>query len=238
MASPLQPEFFSLLSINIFLALGLLTCLFERNFPTAIPYVYQSAALFGFGQLWVSKEFSLIFSDDMRFWCHLAYLSVAVINIIAIDLYLAFLKKQRFLSWIYSGTVVFPSVLVSVFFISVYTNGTKLSLPMLPQIPLEMVYVLLALCGTVLAVGMLTSLKPEMLARLSQLSRLLPNSTIASSTKPSQHRVTKTVKKKRIGNIKKKLSRLIPNLKWPLDLLNSAKKREKRRKDKDGKKKK
>jgi len=227
MASPLQPEFFSLLSINIFLALGLLTCLFERNFPTAIPYVYQSAALFGFGQLWVSKEFSLIFSDDMRFWYHLAYLSVAVINIIAIDLYLAFLKKQRFLSWIYSGTVVFPSVLVSVFFISVYTNGITLSLPMLPQIPLEMVYILLALCGTVLAVGMLTSLKPEMLARLS---RLLPNSTIASSTKPSQHRVTKTVKKKRIGNIKKKLSRLVPNLKWPLDLLNSAKKREKRRK--------
>ena len=64
MASELQPEFFSLLGINIFLALSLLTCLFEKNFPTAIPYVYQSAALFGFGQLWISKEFSQIYINE------------------------------------------------------------------------------------------------------------------------------------------------------------------------------
>lgn len=178
MASQLQPEFFSLLSINIFLALSLLTCLFETNFPTAIPYVYQSAALFGFGQLWISKEFSLTFGDEMRFWYNLVYLSVAMINIVAVDLYLAFTKRQRNLSWIYSGTVVFPSLLVSAFFVSVYTNGIALSLPKLPQIPLETVYVYLCLCVAILGVGMLTSNKPDILEGI-HLSQLVPRRAIA-----------------------------------------------------------
>ena len=184
MASELQPEFFSLLGINIFLALSLLTCLFEKNFPTAIPYVYQSASLFGFGQLWISKEFSQIFGNDMRFLYHSAYLSVAVISIAAINLYLALLKKQKVLSWIYCGTVVLPTVTVSIFFISAYINDTPVPLPALPHVPLEMVYILLAPCAAVLGLGILTTLKPEVLKRT--LSRLIPARSTDSSPRSSQ----------------------------------------------------
>jgi len=184
MASELQPEFFSLLGINIFLALSLLTCLFEKNFPTAIPYVYQSAALFGFGQLWISKEFSQIFGDHMRFLYHTAYLSVAVISITAINLYLAFLKKQKVLSWIYCGTVVLPAVTVSLFFTSAYINDTPVPLPVLPHAPLEMIYILLVPCAAVLGLGILTSLKPEVLKRT--LSRLIPARSIDSSLRSPQ----------------------------------------------------
>ena len=184
MASELQPEFFSLLGINIFLALSLLTCLFEKNFPTAIPYVYQSAALFGFGQLWISKEFSQIFGHHMRFLYHSAYLSVAIVSITTINLYLAFLKKQKVLSWIYSGTVVLPTVAVSLFFISAYINDTPVPLPVLPHAPLEMIYILLVPCAAVLGLGILTSVKPEVLKRT--LSRLIPARSIGSSLRSPQ----------------------------------------------------
>lgn len=209
MASPLQPEFFALLGLNIFLALSLLACLLERNFPAILPYVYQSAALFGFGQLWVTKEFLPIFGDDMRLWYHLIYLSVAIANVIAIDLYIAFRNKQKILSWIYSGTVVLPLVLVSLFFVSVYTNSMPLSLPPLPPISFQSVYLLLALCIGVLAIGIMTSTKPRIFERI-RLSRLVPSRAITSSVKSPQQRVTRSKKGKRVGGVKKRLSRLVP----------------------------
>lgn len=208
MASELQPEFFSLLGINIFLALSLLTCLFEKNFPTAIPYVYQSAALFGFGQLWISKEFSQIFGDHMRFLYHSAYLSVAIISLTAINLYLAFLKKQKVLPWIFSGTVVLPTVAVSLFFISAYINDTPVPLPVLPHAPLEMIYILLAPCAAVLGLGILTSLRPEVLKRT--LSRLIPARSIDSSpTSPQASTAKQAGWSKEWRKMKEKLLSLI-----------------------------
>jgi len=78
-----------MLSSDIFLLLSLLTCLLEDRFPNAVPYVYQIAAIMGFGHLVVSRMFLTVFDEYMRFWYNLFYLAVALANVVAVNLYLA-----------------------------------------------------------------------------------------------------------------------------------------------------
>jgi len=115
------PEFFALLSIDVFLLLSLLTCLLEERFPKALPYIYQIAALIGFGHLLVSREFFALFGEDLRFWYNFFYLLVALGNIIAVNLYLAVEKKMWALAKAWSGAVTFPITLISAFFVSNYS---------------------------------------------------------------------------------------------------------------------
>jgi hypothetical protein len=94
MPSTILPEFFALLAIDLFLLLSLLTCLLEERFPNAIPYIYQIAALIGFGHLLVSRDFLMVFGQYMRFWYNFFYLMVALANIVAINVYFAVIKKM------------------------------------------------------------------------------------------------------------------------------------------------
>lgn len=125
------PEFFALLSIDVFLLLSLLTWLLEERFPKAMPYIYQIAALIGFGHLLVSREFFTVFGEDMRFWYNFFYLLVALGNIIAINLYLAVEKKLWALAKVWSGVVTFPMIVVSVFFVSNYSYFQSAEFPTL-----------------------------------------------------------------------------------------------------------
>jgi hypothetical protein len=93
MSAPLQPEFFALIGIDLFLAMSLLTCPLDKHFPWQLPYLYQLAALAGFGHLLVSREFMLSFGEYMRFWYSLLYLVVALANIVAVNFYLRMVKK-------------------------------------------------------------------------------------------------------------------------------------------------
>jgi energy-converting hydrogenase Eha subunit A len=115
------PEFFALLSIDVFLLLSLLTCLLEERFPKALPYIYQIAALVGFGHLLVSRDFLLIFGEYMRFWYNFFYLLVALGNIVALNLYLAVNQKMWTLAKAWSGAVTFPLTIIAVFFVSNYS---------------------------------------------------------------------------------------------------------------------
>ena len=122
MADPaILPEFFALLSVDIFLLLSLLTCLMDDRLPKAVPYIYQIAALIGFGHLLVSKDFLLIFGDYMRFWYNFFYLIVALANIVAVNVYLAVEKKLWALAKTWAGAVTFPITVISVFFVSNYS---------------------------------------------------------------------------------------------------------------------
>jgi len=121
LADAILPEFFALLSVDVFLLLSLLTCLLEDRFPKAIPYVYQIAALVGFGHLLVSREFLLIFGEYMRFWYNFFYLLVALGNIVAINFYLAVNQKMWTLAKAWSGAVTFPLIIIAVFFVSNYS---------------------------------------------------------------------------------------------------------------------
>lgn len=156
-----MPEFFALLGIDIFLAMSLTSSLLDKRVPIALPYIYQIAALAGFGHMVISREFRLIFGDHMRFWYCLAYLAVALNNVLAVNVYLAVQKKLLKLAEIFLGAITLPTMFVSVFFISSYANHTASSLPLLPHLPLEAVPAVIAASAVILGIGILVSLRTE-----------------------------------------------------------------------------
>jgi hypothetical protein len=125
------PEFFALLGIDVFLMLSLLSCLLDDRLPKAIPYIYQIGALVGYGDLLISKEFFVIFGEYMRFWYCFIYLLVALSNIVAVNIYLAVAKRQWSLAKVWSGAVTFPTIVISMFFVSNYISVQEATLPLL-----------------------------------------------------------------------------------------------------------
>jgi len=117
----LQPEFFALLGIDLFLLLSLLTCLLDERFPKPIPYIYQIAAIYGFIHLLISRNYLDMFGEYTRFWYSFLYLAIALANIVALNIYFAVLKRQYTISKIWSGALTFPSILVTVYFVTQYS---------------------------------------------------------------------------------------------------------------------
>jgi hypothetical protein len=162
MPSPLQPEFFALLGIDLFLAISLLTCLLDRHFPWQLPYIYQLAALAGFGQLLVSKEFITFFGEYMRFWYSLIYLVVALANIIAVNMYLGIMKKLLNYAKVFMFTVTFPALTLAVFFLSNYAEVAVHPLVMTPQMSWEATFIgIVAFDTLVVGFGTYVFFKPK-----------------------------------------------------------------------------
>jgi hypothetical protein len=162
MPSPLQPEFFALLGIDLFLAVSLLTCLLDRHFPWALPYVYQLAALAGFGQLIVSREFIALFGDYMRFWYSLLYLIVALANIVAVNAYLGIVKKLLNYAKVFAFSVTFPSLSLTAFFLSNYAEVATHPLIMTPQMSWEATFIgIVAFDTIVVGAGTYVFFKPK-----------------------------------------------------------------------------
>jgi hypothetical protein len=162
MPSPLQPEFFALLGIDLFLAISLLTCLLDRHFPWHLPYLYQLAALAGFGQLMVSKEFMMLFDDYMRFWYSLLYLLVALANIVAVNMYLGIMKKLFNYAKVFMLTVTFPAVFLTAFFLSNYAEVAVHPLIMVPQASWEATFIgIVAFDTFVVGLGTYVFFKPK-----------------------------------------------------------------------------
>ena len=162
MPSSLQPEFFALLGIDLFLAISLLTCLLDRHFPWQLPYIYQLAALAGFGQLLVSREFMAFFGEYMRFWYSLLYLIVALANIIAVNIYLGIMKKLLNYAKVFMLTVTFPTLLLAVFFLSNYAEVATHPLIMTPQMSWEATFIgIVAFDTVVVGVGTYVFFKPK-----------------------------------------------------------------------------
>ena len=111
--------------------LSLLSCLLDDRLPKAIPYIYQIGALIGYGHLLVSKDFFTIFGEYMRFWYCFFYLLIALSNIVAVNIYLAAARGQWGLAKVWSGSVTFPTVVISMFFVSNYTSIQEATLPLL-----------------------------------------------------------------------------------------------------------
>jgi len=162
MPSPLQPEFFALLGIDLFLAISLLTCLLDKHFPWQLPYIYQLAALAGFGQLLVSREFMAFFGEYMRFWYSLLYLIVALANIIAVNIYLGIMKKLLNYAKVFMLTVTFPTLLLAVFFLSNYAEVAVHPLIMTPHMSWEATFIgIVAFDTVVVGVGTYVFFKPK-----------------------------------------------------------------------------
>jgi len=162
MPSPLQPEFFALVGIDLFLAMSLLTCLLDRHFPWQLPYIYQLAALAGFGHLLVSREFMASFGEYMRFWYSLLYLAVALTNIVALNIYLGIVKRLMNYARIFMAAVTVPSLTLAVFFLSNYAEVAVHPLVMLPQMGWEATFVgIVAFDTLVVGLGTYVFFKPR-----------------------------------------------------------------------------
>jgi len=153
MASPILPEFFVVFGINVFLVTSLLTCLLD--FPVTSQFIYQLAALAGFGQLWANLAVSS--SIETRFWFNVVYLAVALVNVVIVNAYIAAVKKQLSLAGMFLGAVTIPVFFMALLAVSSYVNEIPLSVPLLPVVPLEAVSVILVICGVILATSVVVS---------------------------------------------------------------------------------
>jgi len=162
MATPLQPEFFLLLGIDLFLATSLLACLLDKHLPWQLPYLYQVASLAGFGQLIVAKEFITMFDGYMRFWSSLLYLTVALANITAINAYLGVIKKMFNYAKVFLLTVTFPAFSVAVFFLASYANVSTHPIAIMPQFSWETTFIGIVTLDTfVISFGIYLFFKPK-----------------------------------------------------------------------------
>jgi hypothetical protein len=129
------------LGLDLFLAISLLTCLLDRHFPWQLPYVYQLAALVGFGQLLVSREFMALFGEYMRFWYGFLYLIVALANIVAVNVYLGIMKKLVKYAKAFALTITLPALSLAVFFLANYSQVAVHPLVMVPPMSWETTFI-------------------------------------------------------------------------------------------------
>jgi hypothetical protein len=191
MPPPLQPEFFALLGLDLFLAISLLTCLLDRHFPWQLPYLYQVAALAGFGQLLVSREFITVFGEYMRFWYSLIYLIVALANIVAVNAYLGIVKKLLNYAKVIMFTVTFPAMALSAFFIANYAEIAVHPLVMAPQVSWEATFIgIVAFDTFVLGVGTYIFFKPKWWYIGLGAGAAITGATIYASLKPTWGQAT------------------------------------------------
>jgi len=186
-----MPEFFALLGIDIFLAISLLTCLFDKHFPGILPYIYQLAALAGFGNLLVSREFFQIFEEYTRFWYSAIYLTVALTNIAAVNIYLAFSKKQYTLAKAFLSAVTIPVYFVSALFINNYTQVATYPLIAFPQLAMDSVFIaVVSLDTAVISIGVYLFLRPKWWHVTATGTAIVTAASLYTLLKPAWQNVT------------------------------------------------
>jgi hypothetical protein len=144
--------------------LSLLTTLLDDRMPKALPYIYQMAALVGFGHLLISKNFFTVFGEYMRFWYNFIFLLVALANIVAVNVYFGLVNKQWTIAKLWSGAVTFPAILISIFFVGNYGYLQGMSFPLFLQVAMVLSAIIM---GTSVAIF----LSPEVLRNRSGRKR-------------------------------------------------------------------
>jgi len=162
MPSQMQPEFFLLMGIDIFLVTSLITAIFDKHFPSKIPYICQLAALAGYGNLIVSREFLQLFDPYMRFWYSLIYLIVAIASTFALSIYLGFSRKMWKAARIFTYVVGIPILMISTFFISTYIALATHPILILPPLTFETTFLAIILFDSlVVSLGIYLFIKPK-----------------------------------------------------------------------------
>jgi hypothetical protein len=186
MAPPLQPEFFALVGINLFLAISLLTCLLDRHLPWQLPYVYQLAALAGFGQLLISKEFMPIFGEYMRFWYSFLYLIVALANIVAVNVYIGFVRKLLNYAKIFVFTITMPTIALVAFFLADYSQIAVHPLVIFPLVSSEATFIIIVALDTfVVGLGTYIFFKPKPVYLIAGAGTTISVASVYAFFKPS-----------------------------------------------------
>jgi hypothetical protein len=182
----LLPEFFTLLGINLFLLLSLLTCLLGERLPKAASYIYQVAAFAGFGLLIVSQNYLTTFGESMRFWYCFFYLIVALANIVAVNVYLGIVKKLLNGARVFMLTVTFPALSLAVLFLFNYTEATVNPPMMVPQLSGPDVLMTIVGLGTFMGgLGVSTFFKPKWLYIVLGAGIIVTSTSLYALFKPA-----------------------------------------------------
>jgi hypothetical protein len=123
----LLPEFFLFLGVDFFVALALLTCVMDY-FRRSVAYLFEAAAVLGYVNLLMSREFLDIFGEYMRFAYCFLYLALALASIVGVNVYLIVSKRSWSTAKVFAGVVTFPTVLISAFFFSLYGKDISYTL--------------------------------------------------------------------------------------------------------------
>jgi len=143
----LLPEFFTLLGIEIFAAMSLVSVLLDRDIPSSAQWLFQGAAGLGLGQLVVTEGFgtnSVI--DSSRFWISIFYLTLSVCSVAGLNVYLAAVRRKTAIASVFSGTITTPTVSISVLSVSSYLSGVDVSFTPLTIVILIIPALLVGLC--------------------------------------------------------------------------------------------
>lgn len=115
----LVPEFFTLLGIEIFLAISILSGLLDRQLPSRLQYLFQGLAGLGFAQLLVSTGMVSGPSStyQIRFWDSIIYLGFALSSVVGTNVYLFAGRRGVTVASAFSSAVTVPFLMVSALFI-------------------------------------------------------------------------------------------------------------------------
>jgi hypothetical protein len=144
----LLPEFLTLLGIEIFAAMSLVSVLLDRDIPSSVQWLFQGAAGLGLGQLVVTEGFgtsSVI--DASRFWISVFYLTLSVCSVAGLNVYLAVVRRKTAIASAFSGTITTPTVIVSVLFVSSYLSGVDVGFTPLTVVTIVVPALLVGLCA-------------------------------------------------------------------------------------------
>ena len=121
----LVPEFFTLLGIEIFLAISVLSGLLDRQLPSRLQYVFQGLGGIGFAQLLVSIGMvgGPASTYQIRFWVSMVYLGLALTCVVGTNLYLFVGRRGATVASAFSGTVTVPFLMISALFISSFLGS-------------------------------------------------------------------------------------------------------------------
>ncbi|MDE1854233.1 MAG: hypothetical protein KGI38_10890 [Thaumarchaeota archaeon] len=145
MASGFAPEFLILIGVDIFLGASILTVLLDKHFPTALPYILDVGAMIGFGELLTGPSTVNSLSTELQFYYSFTYAMISVLALFALNLYLLFLRRRPFESAMLGVFATVPAGLGILYFTSAFVNGLTISLPLIPEIPIEGVYIMFGL---------------------------------------------------------------------------------------------
>ncbi|MDG6908435.1 MAG: hypothetical protein JRN20_21905 [Nitrososphaerota archaeon] len=135
------PQFFIVLGVDVFLGASILTVMLDKHFPSGLPYILDIGSFVGFAELLVGPQYLASFSPALQFYYSFIYSLVAVLSMVAINLYLLFANRRR--GEVIAAVAIFatiPSVLVVLFFASAYVNGLQVELPIIPALPIVTIY--------------------------------------------------------------------------------------------------
>ena len=149
------PEFLILLGVDIFLGGSILTVLLDKHFPTALPYLLDAAAMIGFGELLTGPTTITNVAPQLQFYYSFVYAMISVMTLFALNLYLLFMRKRPYESAMLGVFATVPSALGILYFTSAFVNGLSLSLPLVPVIPIEGVYIMFGLSVALIVFSLL-----------------------------------------------------------------------------------